>query len=188
MNIDKLLSRGLNPVSYAMLLCLKEERKFPWELSDNSKNAIIKNLSDNGFINVTGDSVILRGKALEILDSDVQEDIINLKTCESWIDSWINLWPKGVKSGGRPVRASRATIIKKMNTLLLNKKYKIEDIIDCTTAYISEKEKSQWAYISCADYFIKKDGSSLLEALLEEFDRDSFEQESKGESDFYKLL
>lgn len=173
---------------YAYLICIKESREFPWTISEVTKKAVIAHLIENGFIKVNGDAVILKGKALELLDVEPQEDIISLNTCDSWIDDWIALWPKGVKSGGRPVRASKATVVKKMNSLLLNKKYKVEDIIDCTKAYISEKEAARWAYISCADYFIKKDGSSLLEALLEEFDRSTFEQESNGEGHFHKLL
>jgi len=186
--IDKLLKRNITPMMYAYLICIQESREFPWTISEVTKKAVIAHLIENGFIKVNGDAVVLKGKALELLDVEPQEDIISLNTCDSWIDEWIVLWPKGVKSGGRPVRASKATVVKKMNSLLLNKKYKVEDIIDCTKAYISDFESRQWKMITCADYFISKSGSSLLEALIEDFDRSEFESNNAGESNFYKLL
>lgn len=167
---------------------MKESREFPWKISPETRESVIQHLIDNGFIKVNGDIFILKGKALELLEVEPSKEVTTLSTCESWIDDWINLWPKGVKSGGRPVRAGKSSIVKKMNTFLANKKYNTQDIIDCTKAYISNLEASGYKYITCADYFISKSGSSLLEALLDEFDREKFEQESNGEGHFHKLL
>lgn len=186
--IETLLKLNLTPAMYAYLICISESREFPWKISNEARDNIITHLIDNGFIVKQGELYILKGKALNLLDIEPIEPVA-LNTCASWIEEWIDLWPKGVKSGSRPVRAGKQSIVTKMNTFLANHKdAKPQDIIDCTKAYIDDLESRQWAYITCADYFISKNRSSLLEALLDNFDRDNYEKYKSGESDFYKIL
>lgn len=172
---------------YALLICINNGISFPWDISEIAKQSMIKTLLDKGLLKFENGAYILKGKALLLINEDPKETV-SIKSCDSWIDDWINLWPKGVKSGGRPVRGNKTSIVEKMNRLLKNSNWKQEDIIDVTRLYIKQKEASQWQFITCADYFIIKNGSSLLEALLEEFDRDEFSNSQAGNSAFYKLI
>lgn len=84
--------------------------------------------------------------------------------CSEWIDEWLNLFPKGVTTGGKLVRSDRRECIKKMNAFLENYEYDVSTIILATRRYINMAEREDW-HIKCAVYFIHKrdEGSSLAE-------------------------
>jgi len=77
------------------------------------------------------------------------------------------LWPAKIVSGGRPVKQGPMSLTKKLTTYL-NKHPKTTDaqILDATKRYLATKQKENYAYISCSDYFIEKNGNSLLESYI----------------------
>lgn len=81
--------------------------------------------------------------------------------------SYIDLWPKKIMSGGRPIRQGLTAITKKLN-VFMNKHSKVTDaeIINATSRYVATKKKYDWNYATCSDYFIMKNDTSLLEAYL----------------------
>lgn len=79
-----------------------------------------------------------------------------------WVSEWRELFPKGVYSGGYPVRANVNDITKKMDKFIRTHGYDKEVIIAATQKYINEKEMSNYSYMMRSIYFIEKDGSSTL--------------------------
>jgi len=94
---------------------------------------------------------------------------------ETWINDWRNLWPKGVKSGGYPVRSNTIDIHNKMIKVM--KKYKIDKdlIFKATELYLSERQREGYGYIQTASNFISKDQKSTL--------ADFCDRVSSGDSD-----
>jgi hypothetical protein len=77
------------------------------------------------------------------------------------------LWPEKIMSGGRPVRQGPMSLTKKL-TVFLNKNPKVteQQILDATERYIATKKKENYAFMACSDYFIDKNGNSLLESYI----------------------
>jgi hypothetical protein len=76
-----------------------------------------------------------------------------------WIDEWLELFPKGVKSGGKLLRSDRVGCLKKMQKFLQdNKKYSKDIIMNATKNYIEERREEDFNYTKCATYFINKEG------------------------------
>lgn len=82
-------------------------------------------------------------------------------------EKYQKLWPSGVMSGGRPLRQGPATLTKKLVTFM-RKHPKITDleILSATERYVATKKKENYNFAACSDYFIEKNGSSLLEAYV----------------------
>lgn len=92
------------------------------------------------------------------------------KSPEYWIDEWLDLFPKGVKSGGKLVRSDRTGCLKKMIKFIKDYKYSKDTIIGATRQYIEERRRDGWKYIRCAVYIIEKLGAgSDLAALCENY-------------------
>ncbi len=88
-------------------------------------------------------SVELTSKSLDLFKEDDE-------SVDNWITDWRNLWPKGVTSGGYPVRADAASISKKMKAFIKKHGYDKDKIISITKEYIAEKEAQNWAYVKTA--------------------------------------
>lgn len=74
---------------------------------------------------------------------------------DSWIDEWIDIFPRGVKSGGRLLRGDKVSCARKMR--LFMKEYPTYDrdtILQATRNYITSKEQEGYTYTRCAVYFI----------------------------------
>lgn len=101
-----------------------------------------------------------KGKAS--LKQSVMNDV------DKWIDEWLQIFPAGVKSGGKLVRSDRAMCLKKMTDLVLNNKYYKDEIIEATKEYVNSFRDNDYMYMKCATYFIsKKDEGSELIALCD---------------------
>lgn len=96
---------------------------------------------------------------------------------------YIDLWPKKIMSGGRPIRQGPTVITKKLN-VFMNKHPKVKDaeILNATTRYTAWKKNNNWEYASCSDYFISKGDTSLLEAYLADPELGSKDVGAKGSS------
>jgi hypothetical protein len=107
----------------------------------------------------------LRPKAKAIF-KDVKHSI----DVDDWINEWRSLFPEGVKSGGRPVRGTKSGCIIKMKAFINRTKYSKSAIEYATKAYLAERKKDGFKFLICADYFISKDGNSVLEAYCEDME------------------
>jgi len=85
-----------------------------------------------------------------------------------WIADWRALFPMGVKTGGYSVRGTRSGCTKKMKKFMRNNPdVTKEQVFAATKKYIADKQMVQFAYMKLADYFIEKEGASLLEEYVE---------------------
>lgn len=73
---------------------------------------------------------------------------------DTWIDEWIDIFPRGVKSGGRLLRSDLPSCLRKMKIFLREYKYSKETIMQATRNYINSKAKDAFAFTRCAVYFI----------------------------------
>ena len=89
-------------------------------------------------------------------------------SCEEWIEEWRNLFPKGIKTGGYPVRSTVNACKVKMNKFLIEYDYSKEDIFKATKNYIDQKRREGYGFMKTAVYFIEKDKQSILASFCEE--------------------
>lgn len=93
---------------------------------------------------------------------------INGEQVEDWIDTWYNLFPKGIKSGGYLVRSDKNGCTNKMKKFI--KKYpefNKEIILKATHDYLQYYRMKNWNYVSLAHYLIDKNGMSILSGQCE---------------------
>ena len=85
-----------------------------------------------------------------------------------WIADWRSLFPMGVKTGGYSVRGTRGGCTKKMKKFMRNNPdVTKEQVFAATKQYIADKQAVHFQYMKLADYFIEKEGASLLEEYVE---------------------
>lgn len=124
-------------------------------------------LQNDGYIKITGDNIpediVFRDEFLKLLPKEEQK----INDLQGLVDAYMNLFPKGVKSGGYYVR-SDATSIENAFKRFFKKYTKTtkEQILLATNNYISECKKNNWQYMKCADYFIMKTDKSTLAAYI----------------------
>lgn len=89
-------------------------------------------------------------------------------SCDEWIEEWKNLFPKGIKTGGLPVRSAVSGCKVKMNKFIKEYDYTVDEIFQATKQYIEQKERERYSYMKTAVYFIEKDKQSTLAAYCDE--------------------
>lgn len=147
-DVDKLIS--LNFIK----LIDQDEEKYDVENLETTGafNTILKRISDNIYKKeVPKDDILI-------------ETVPKLEPLETWFDSWYNLFPQGVKSGGYLVKSGKQICQKKLNTFIkTHPEFTKEQILEATKRYISDFQKANYAYMKIAPYFIEKGGVSTLE-------------------------
>lgn len=105
-----------------------------------------------------------------------------------WIKEWLELFPVGVKTGGKLVRSDSSGCDSKMNKFIkLHPAYSDKELIlNVTREYIAEFEDNDYMYMKAATYFIDKKGEgSELAARCEEYlNKDIQEIEEKEQHYF----
>lgn len=104
---------------------------------------------------------------------------------DSFCEKFYEMFPKGVKSGGYPVRSGIEGVKSKLKKFVKQyKHYDYETIIKATKNYINECERNGFQYMKTAQYFIFKDDTSTLESYCEKvkngedvLDNQSYRQE-----------
>lgn len=118
-----------------------------------------KSYEQFGFLKITGNNlpedIEFRKLFLDLLPTSERLDV-------DWTKEWLDLWPSGVKSGSRYVKASEKDITELLKKFIKKYKFSKEVIIEATKKYLEEKKKVNWSYITCSDYFISKNNVSLL--------------------------
>jgi len=165
-DLKVLKDNDLSPDLYAYIMCVHLE--VPYHLAtDETKAEFAQYLESKGWCKIMGDGVVLRQKALKLINAtDTSPDNV-----ESWITEWRELFPAKVKSGGRPVRGDKQGVLKKMRGFCKkHPQFKKKDIFDATKLYVFEKSRDRYNFMQCADYFIEKNGTSLLASFVEDLD------------------
>jgi len=172
LDIDSIKQNNLTPHLYLFLLYLEENRKFPWPVSEEE----LEFLQKESWVRFSSEGIILRPKfAKEFPGKTPLKNTSQRKeVVEDWVDEWRNLFPAGVKSGGRPIKGDKKGVLKKMKAFVKEyPKTSKEDIFRATKNYILEKKQEDYKFMICADYLINKDGSSMLSSLIESLETDS---------------
>jgi len=165
-DLEKLKRLNLAPTMYVILFGLYNEIDLHTIVNESTDiNSCIKILERDGWLKITDSGYILRKPAIDLLK--VHKEYLKVK---EWIQEWRNLFPMGVKSGGRPVRGDSKSCLSKMTVFVKDEKIDKERIFEATKIYIDEKKKENYSFMICADYLISKDNVSLLRSLVEDLD------------------
>lgn len=140
--------------------------------------SILKQLEARGYIERKEEEVIFTKKAEDLLVNVTDKLVAKTNNVDDWIDEYRSLFPKGIKTGGYPVRGDRNACIKKMQIFMKNNpEYDKDIILEATQKYINRKELDGYNYIQISHYFIYKNNVSNLasecSALLEDEEIDS---------------
>ena len=157
-NLTKLEKLELTPTLFTYLATLYY--KEPYKLTDDSEKEVMEHiLQERGYLKILPDNEILLRESCNKLFDDVTK----------WIDEWREIFTKGIKSGNRPVKGDKAGVLKKMKTFLKeNPTINKEQIFEATRQYVFELSLKSYQFMLCADYFINKNNSSVLGAMIEE--------------------
>ena len=168
-NIDNLVEHGLSPDEYVFLYYLVQNK--PRKVNVRISSSFME---ERGWVKVMEEEVVARQKAIDLFKEDnfdirtYDESEMMLKNLEEWVGKWRELFPKGVKTGGYPVRGTKGGCEKKMKAFIKsNKSVTMSEIFKATRLYIKEKANERYSYMKMADYFIDKDGGSMLSAYIE---------------------
>lgn len=97
-----------------------------------------------------------------------------MEKVNNWIEEWLALWPKEIKSGGETIQSPSKWCVNKMQKLVDNNPvYTKQLIFAATQLYLKERERDNYFSVKRATYFIDKlgQGSTLqtyCEQLLKE--------------------
>lgn len=171
-DIKKLVKYNINTDEYVFMLLRLLGKPVPEIISSKVS---LNSLQERGFIKIVEGGFAKREKINKLFAS-----VLETAKVEDWIDEWRRIWPSGVKSGGKPVRGSKVDCTKKMKIFLSRTGYTKEDVFSAAHAYVLERKASRYQYMTLANYFIKKDDDSPLEAWCEQLAEDTERQEDYG--------
>jgi hypothetical protein len=84
----------------------------------------------------------------------IKETIKDNENVEEWIKEWVDIFPRGIRSGGRLLRGDTPSCLRKMRVFLREYPYSKDIILEATRKYLQAKEAENFAYTRCAVYFI----------------------------------
>lgn len=165
-NLEKLLDEQLtvNQYIYLFLLYKNQPSDRYIDIIEELSERELKYLVKNEYIRES--NWTLRAKGLELFETQLDDFTY-------FVETYRNLFPKGVKSGnGVPIRGDKHGIGKKMEWFLRTyPEYSKTIVLEATARYVVEMSRKipAYSYMTQADYFIQKDGLSKLAAYCEEY-------------------
>jgi len=167
-DINLLVETNLTPDEYVFLYYLAKGQIYSVNL-----RADYDKLEKAGFIK-QGERIHIRKRGIDLINNKIpiaKKDVKFVDTVSHWIDDWRNLFPKGIKTAGYAIKGTRGGCLKKMKKFVKeHKEVTKEQIFNATELYVEEKRRVRYAYMRIADYFIEKDGGSLLESYIEQLE------------------
>lgn len=183
--VDYLQIKGLSLEDFALLVMLSRGN---YELLSiycrrgltiEQKKAVLQSLvrkqliiltKDNGFR--LEDYELTEGGRTVITETSTRTNVLELVTgvpqlsvkteLDTFVDKYLELFPKGVKNGGnKPLRSNSTDVKAKMLKFMNKYKHSQETILKATENYI-ERCRGVYTYCPTSEYFILKDGSSAL--------------------------
>jgi len=171
-DLAKLSRYGLTADEYIFLLLRLIGKAVPEVIKNNVS---LESLQTREFIKIVEGGFAKRAKLTKVFSA-----VLETAKVEEWIDEWRHLWPSGVKSGGKPVRGSKVDCTKKMKVFLARTGYTKDEVFAAANAYCLERKAHRYSYMTLANYFIKKDDDSPLEAWCEQLAEDTTRAEDYG--------
>lgn len=163
-SLSDLKELDLTPSLYCYLATLFFSKEYPLASDQLKSNMNIK-LEQLGYLKVTEEGIALREKCNTLFEKGIPSN----EGVDTWIEEWRDLFPTGVKSGGRPVRGDKKGVTSKMKAFVKsNPTITKMEIMDATRQYVFEASLKSFQFMICADYFISKNNSSMLGAMVED--------------------
>ncbi len=161
-----------------MLLILVYEEKYDFLKVAHDDNFLefthaLRQLESSGLVKWHGEqpeeiTLRLEGEALFKKHVGAKKKITTAKEVSEWIQSWREIFPEGINSGGFRYRGDKAEVIKKMIKFVNTHDYSLEQIFQATRDYVERFSFKGYAYMQLAHYFIEKRGvGSSLSAECE---------------------
>jgi hypothetical protein len=152
----------------------------------------IRQLEESGLVKWHGrepEEITLRKTGEELFKKHVgtKKKVTTAKEVGEWIQSWRELFPEGVNSGGYRYRGDKGSCLTKMIKFVNTNDYSIEQIFQATKDYVERFSLKGYAYMQLAHYFIEKKGvgstlSAECEGLAEKSSNNKEEGGSYGRS------
>lgn len=92
----------------------------------------------------------------------------NTDKVEEWFGEWYDIFPRGIKSGGYPVKGDRKGCIRKLKQFQKEyPEFSKETILEATKLYVEESRKNGFKFMQLAHYFVFKNRNSSLAGYCE---------------------
>lgn len=129
-------------------LIKESDNKTLFTLTDKGKE-LIQYIKENTNGTTTEQIAVL---GVDQLKEEVVKE--NSEDVDSWIEEWLNIFPKGIRTSGKLVRSDKPGCAQKMKIFMRDYGYDKNTIIKATQAYIEAKRQEGYMYTRCAVYFI----------------------------------
>jgi len=179
LNLELLAEKSLSPNEFCILYCVYNKKNPKDELCcvpDETYFTITK----SAFLRENPNSTStfpysLTGEGLNLFESS--------DSFMDFVESYRNLFPKGVKSGnGTPIKGDKQGVAKKMEWFIRTyPEYSKTTILNAAKLYVEQAQRRGYTYMVQADYLINKDGLSKLAAMCEDFDNKTAQVLRTGE-------
>ena len=158
-NLKKYIASGLSLNEFILLQCIYNKDYKEASLIQGIEKIDLSKLEEELWIKITGlsiEEIFPRQKMFDLFQTKDEQEVV------LWIEQWLELFPKGVKSGGYYIKSNKEDCLKKMIKFLKVRKYTKKQIFEATKNYVDRKAKENYAYMMKAEYFIEKDNISAL--------------------------
>lgn len=163
LNLDLLEELKISPNQYVFLYLLFYNLPINLEISLD----LIKDLEEKKFVKNQDEGIIIRKRGIDLFDSKLAKR--NPKM-DDFVDKYRELFPAGIKSGGRLIKGDRIGCLNKLKAFKLKyPEFTEEDVLEATKSYLKDKKKTNYDRTICADYFISKEGLSMLASYCENY-------------------
>lgn len=184
-DVDKLIDTGLsiNDLLFCHFVCSNEKKLFDFYVEQFNRffdKGSIDRLIELGYLELDEPNrgyIFSNIKASDLFITNfIEEDQIKLKKATKtksnneidWFEEWYSLWPRGIKSGGYPVKGDRKGCLKKLDKFIKEyPEFGKDIIIKATKDYIDASRLKRYAYMKLAHFFIYKDNMSTLASYCE---------------------
>jgi hypothetical protein len=145
---------------------------------DLLRRGFVEEGADRKSFSLTKEGADFIGKIQEFFEEPAIQTTVSELPLEDWFDEWMELWPKGVKTGGKLIRSDKKDCLDKMKKFIKKYNHSSETIISVTKEYLDEFSRQNYQYIKSATYFIDKRGEgSELAARCQEYKEGSSEEQ-----------
>ena len=168
-NIKKLIGNKITVEDYFFSYMIYKGEKFKLarylEAFGIDERPIIERLLGDGWLELYKADSELNLNNLQTSQElqRVIEENLQQEAVEDWFNTWYDLWPTGIKSGGYYLRTDKRGTYRKMKQFTIDYPYYNKDlIIKATKNYLMEQSILGYTHTKLSPYFINKDGMSVL--------------------------